>query len=110
MNNEDFLTEFEEWLHTQPASKTPVSQVLSIISEFAKYIDPVQLAEATAQQMNAFQSGHKPQVAIRSRGQVEQMIARVEKVRAEDRYDQIEYAMLMFRNFRNSVLKNRKGE
>lgn len=99
MNSEDVLTAFGVWLQTKrlPMGIT-APQVLGVTREFAKAIEPEPLAEATAQQMDAFQRGDLP--SPRS------LVAKIsQRVKARFRHDQIEYAMSLFRDFRKNLPK-----
>ena len=102
MNNDDVLRAFKEWLRTQglPVGIT-APEALGLIGEFAKAIDPVPLNEATDQDINAFLRADVTDVNARS------LVARTgAKVRISYNQGQIEYAIVRFRKFRNSVLKN----
>ena len=113
MSNEEVLTAFSEWLQMYPVlCEIPANDASTIVREFAAAIDPVPLAEATIKEMRVFERDHKvPATPVRPVPlSLEYARKRYINAMAELRYHEYQAVMLSFRQFRDSVLKNRAAE
>ena len=105
VNNEEVLTAFEDYLDSPPTDERARllssiigdslsrEDVLNKVREYALVIDPIPLAETTIREMKVFVSDGKKGPPI---------------PREIERYRRY-VAMEIFRSFRDSVLKPRKG-